>query len=198
MTGIREEKKRATRDAIKASSVQLFTEKGFDQTSIEDIANAAGIGKTTIYGYFSNKNEIINEFCLDEFISMFSTYKPESFLEQPLIDNLLNFFMVQFNLIIRNPEFGRQLMREFAFPLTRSEKSKEQDQHYFALLDDFFQIAAEKGEIKKDYDMILLSHHFYSLYLGVIASWYTGYVASQNEAESKLRAMFKQVLEGVA
>jgi AcrR family transcriptional regulator len=58
MSGIREQKKLETRKAILDAAVKLFAEKGFDQTSIEDIATEAGIGKTTIYGYFPNKNDI--------------------------------------------------------------------------------------------------------------------------------------------
>lgn len=41
------------------SSLELFTEKGFQQTSIQDIIKRANISKGTFYNYFSSKSECI-------------------------------------------------------------------------------------------------------------------------------------------
>jgi AcrR family transcriptional regulator len=40
-------------------ALDLFAEKGFETTSISEVAKAAGIGKGTIYEYFSSKEELI-------------------------------------------------------------------------------------------------------------------------------------------
>ena len=42
-------------------SHQLFIEKGFLATSIQDILNYSGISKGTFYNYFSSKNELLME-----------------------------------------------------------------------------------------------------------------------------------------
>ncbi|MCP5103363.1 MAG: TetR/AcrR family transcriptional regulator [bacterium] len=52
--------KKEKKDQIMAAALQVFAKKGFAKTTINDIANAAGIGKGTVYEYFSNKEEIIN------------------------------------------------------------------------------------------------------------------------------------------
>jgi TetR/AcrR family transcriptional regulator, regulator of mycofactocin system len=36
----------------------LFEQKGFDQTTVDDIASAAGIGRRTFFRYFQSKNDI--------------------------------------------------------------------------------------------------------------------------------------------
>lgn len=41
------------------SAHQLFTEKGFQATSIQDILDYSGISKGTFYNYFSSKNELL-------------------------------------------------------------------------------------------------------------------------------------------
>ena len=41
------------------ASVHLFLENGFYETSMREVAEAAGIGKSTLYDYFPNKDEII-------------------------------------------------------------------------------------------------------------------------------------------
>lgn len=47
-----------TRVAILNATDQLFRERGFRATTIEDIADRAGIGKGTVYLHFSSKFEI--------------------------------------------------------------------------------------------------------------------------------------------
>jgi AcrR family transcriptional regulator len=63
MSGIRTQKKQQTRKAIIDAAIGLFTEKGFDQTSMEELARVAGVGKSTIYGYFKAKEEIFLAYC---------------------------------------------------------------------------------------------------------------------------------------
>ena len=47
------------RGEIFAATVDLFLEKGFYETSMREVAEAAGIGKSTLYDYFPSKDEII-------------------------------------------------------------------------------------------------------------------------------------------
>ena len=47
------------RHEIFDASVHLFLDKGFNETSLREIAQAAGIGKSTLYDYFKSKDEIL-------------------------------------------------------------------------------------------------------------------------------------------
>ena len=49
-----------TIDIILATAKELFLEKGFDKTSMQEIASVAGISKGAIYHHFKSKEEIIN------------------------------------------------------------------------------------------------------------------------------------------
>lgn len=51
--------KEEKRSDIALSAIDLFCEKGIQQTSIDAIAKSAGVAKGTIYLYFKNKEEII-------------------------------------------------------------------------------------------------------------------------------------------
>jgi AcrR family transcriptional regulator len=60
-TGLRERKKRETRDALTRAAFELFVERGYDETTLAEIADAAGVSTRTIFAYFPSKEDIL--FC---------------------------------------------------------------------------------------------------------------------------------------
>src|ERR1700735_3615427 len=61
----RDRKKAAVRAHILATAIQLFSRHGLDSVTVEQIADAADIGKGTIYNYFSTKEDIVVAFMAD-------------------------------------------------------------------------------------------------------------------------------------
>ena len=59
MAGLRERKKLATRLAIHEAGMRLFAERGFPATTVDAIAEAAGVSRATVFSYFPSKEEIV-------------------------------------------------------------------------------------------------------------------------------------------
>ncbi len=57
--GLRERKKQQTRETIARAALRLFGERGYDETTLADIANAANIAPRTIFAYFESKEDIL-------------------------------------------------------------------------------------------------------------------------------------------
>jgi AcrR family transcriptional regulator len=57
--GLRERKKTRTREAIVAAALQLFAERGYDSTTVADIAEAAEVAQSTVFAYFPTKDDIL-------------------------------------------------------------------------------------------------------------------------------------------
>lgn len=76
--GLRERKKARTKATIRQQALRLFVEKGYDATTIEQIAEAAEVSVSTIFRYFANKDELIVSDDYDPlFVAAFKSQPPE-------------------------------------------------------------------------------------------------------------------------
>lgn len=74
--GLRERKKQKTREAIQRAALRLFMKQGYDETTVEEIADAAEISASTFFNYFPTKEDVV----------LFDMYDPlaiEMILQRP-------------------------------------------------------------------------------------------------------------------
>jgi len=57
--GLRERKKRETREAITRAAWKLFARRGFDAVTVADIARAAKVSEKTVFNYFPTKEDLV-------------------------------------------------------------------------------------------------------------------------------------------
>jgi len=83
MEGRRDRKKNETRQALRDSAHRLFAEKGFSQTTIDDIAAAADVSRRTFFRYYDSKDDLLRSDVSDLLPAMLAALRARPADEQP-------------------------------------------------------------------------------------------------------------------
>src|SRR5579859_2852707 len=59
MKSLQSRKRQLVRDAIYDTAIELFAKKGFDETTVEEVAEAAGISRRSFFRYFESKDDLL-------------------------------------------------------------------------------------------------------------------------------------------
>jgi len=65
-----ERRKEARPQELLAAAIDLFVERGFASTRLEDVARRAGVSKGTLYLYFANKEELFKAVVRDSIVTV--------------------------------------------------------------------------------------------------------------------------------
>ena len=79
----RARKKAATKQAIQEHALRLFAEKGYDATTVEEIAAAAGVSHMTFFRYFPRKEDVVEYDEYDPLLEDLVAARPSD--EPPLV-----------------------------------------------------------------------------------------------------------------
>lgn len=94
------------RDLIVAAAFRLFTERGFEQTTIDDIVALAGVGRRSFFRYFPSKESVVfpdHDGCLKEMTAFLAN--PAGDAQDP-VARVCDAARIVFGMYADNPEFS--------------------------------------------------------------------------------------------
>lgn len=94
------------------TAIEIFSEKGFNKTTMQEIAEEAGVGKGTIYRFFNSKEDMVSsllEISIDEISEQISS--AISPLDDPL-EKMKAIIKVELDYYYANRNLARFLVRE--------------------------------------------------------------------------------------
>lgn len=170
MTRVVPDYKEIARSNILKASIKVFSEKGFHTATMNEIAKEVGVSKGTLYTYFKNKEDILNEIwkvSSQNILDLKSTYNGREFMD--VLEEL-------YNMMVESP--GLHLNFEVTLMSQQNEKIKKINQNAYTSklesLKEFIQEHQLNGSVRSDIGADLLAHILTGLYTDVAAQLLLG------------------------
>ena len=119
------------RHAIFAKTVHLFIENGFRETSMRQIADAAEMGKSSLYDYFKTKDEILLWAMEDEILDITTAAQKIANQPIPAIDRLRQVMQKHLEFLITKKDFYLKLSFEVQRLAIESQKRIQAKRHAY-------------------------------------------------------------------
>ena len=141
-----EEEQTRRRQEIFDASVHLFVEKGFAETSMREIAAAAGIGKATLYDYFKTKDDILLSFFEREVRALADRAEVIACQELPTAEKLRRIMRMQLDYWLSRKAFYLRLTIEAQRLAVQSQQRIQAARHgYQDMLRDLIEDGILEG-----------------------------------------------------
>ncbi len=137
------------RHEIFNACVPLFLEQGFQETSMQEIARAAGMGKSSLYDYFKTKNEIISWVAEDEIYDLTELAKGIASQELPAAEKIKQVMRAHMNHMLEQKDFYIKLAFEIQRLSADTMKRLQVQRHdYQDLLCRLVEQAIQEGDFR--------------------------------------------------
>lgn len=164
----------SNKENILKEAAVLFSQKGYERTSMREIANCVGITKPAIYYHFSNKQELFEELVTTSFEKSQERIEKIAKLDYGPIEKLKHLALGIMEGVKQNPD-GARFMHDLMVGNIR-KNIKLDHRKVFSKQEKYFAQILKEGKdrslIKKDLD----NFTFIMMFIGTINMYTIGYL----------------------
>jgi AcrR family transcriptional regulator len=194
-TDRRQRRSAEIRERLFRAALKLFAKQGFAETTVEDITNAADVGKGTFFNYFPSKEHIVLEFGEMQFAKLKSAVASLRNSNQDVRTFLLALPGYMTQEPIRNPAIVRILLQGFLSGSSIRELMLDLHHRVQALHAEIMQIGQRRGEIRTDFPADELAMTFRQSVFGTLLVW--SLVGDESLAK-RIESTFRVLWTGLA
>jgi AcrR family transcriptional regulator len=167
----RERQSAERRERLFRAALDLFARKGFGETTVEDITNAADLGKGTFFNYFPSKEHILLGFAEMQLAKLKAAFEEmrSANVPVPVFMRSLGARMTQEP--IRNPAIIRILLQAFLTDSPVRESVLNLQNRVIAIHTEMIRIGQSRGEIRNDLPPEVMAHVFRQTIFGTLLIW---------------------------
>ena len=145
--------------------MKLFAEKGYENTSIEEITATVGVAKGTLYYHFTSKEEIF-DFLVQEGIKLLQNSVDIKIAKYDnYVDKIKAIVLIQIKIVKKYEDIITILLSQFYGNEKRNQRCKEYIYQYIDKIEDIVTKGMQNGQIKQGDAKIYASEIY-----GLIAS----------------------------
>ena len=151
-----------TKRKIFETAMQLFADKGYEATSIEEITATVGVAKGTLYYHFSSKEEIFN-FLVEEGMKLLkNSIQIKTDKVSSYIDKIRAIILIQIKVIVKYESLITIILSQMWGKEERNKRSRQYVFEYLNIVEKIVREGIEKGEII-DRDPEVIASEIFSL-----------------------------------
>jgi AcrR family transcriptional regulator len=167
----RERRKAETREKLFRTAMHLFAERGFFQTTTEDITAAADVGQGTFFNYFPSKQHILTVLSGKQVEKVTAARREAETAEMPIRVVLYKLM----HAIAKEPGRSQPLTRSLFAAFTSNDDVRDLTRETMAygrgLLAEIIAAGQKRREIRKDREATALAMAFQRSVLGTLLLW---------------------------
>lgn len=185
--GRRERRRAQTRDRLYRAALELFAQRGFLETTVEDITEAADVGKGTFFNYFPTKEHILAEFGGERVAAVERALEKAKKTDGPVMDVIRELAGDAAGQSDKSAALLRAIFAAHASCKPVRDELVKRSQVAKRILTDIFLLAQERREIRRDIPAADLARLTQIVFMGVTISW------SLKEPHSSLRKTCEEI-----
>jgi TetR/AcrR family transcriptional regulator, acrAB operon repressor len=170
------EEAEATREAILEAAERLFVEKGADQVSLEEVAQAANFTRGAVHWHFQNKQGLL--LALVDRIGLPFQRLADEVEIRPILDPLDGLVAIITRRMreLQTSPLQRKFRKElFSFAIIHApEHQLAADRHLRDSIKKIFGLAKARGRLVPEWEPDLAGLAFYAILRGLINDWMLG------------------------
>ncbi|KGE20880.1 TetR/AcrR family transcriptional regulator [Paenibacillus wynnii] len=153
---LRNSRKQALKEHIFMHAMKLFTEKGFDQVTVDEITQVSGVAKGTFYNYFPKKEAVLLYLGHSQMDLLQESAQKHAVLPQ-IQDRLLEIFCDLTQRYCEHPELLRLALSEMIRTPALMNKEMESIRQFHTALLPWLEEAKVLGEMAPHLDTLLVA-----------------------------------------
>jgi AcrR family transcriptional regulator len=183
------------RERLFHAALELFAQKGFVETTVEDITEAADIGKGTFFNYFPSKDHILLAFGEMQLRKLEAAIETARRTGEPMPEflRLLGVRMTQEPT--RNPAIIRALLQAYLSTTPVRAAMMDLQRRVHALHTEMIQLGQDRGEIRNDLPAAEIAQVFRQTIFGTLLMWS---LYGDATLHSRIEAAFNLLWTGLA
>ena len=159
------------RQRLFRAALDLFAQHGFADTTVEDITNAADVGKGTFFNYFPSKDHILLAFAEMQLAKLQAIIENLRSTHEPVPQFLRTLAVRMTEEPGRNPSIVRAMLLANLSSTPVREGMRINQARGHKLLTEFVQIGQERGELRNDLPAGDIAHVFRQTVFGTLLVW---------------------------
>jgi len=170
---LREKKKLATRDRIRAAAAELFTRHGYGAATMRQIARRAHVGLGTLFNYAEDKRDLVFLIFNEELNAVTDVALAAPRPAQPLLDQLVAVFRAHYRWLAENPALARILLQELTFYSSGKQAATFHNirQRLIDGIEGLVRKAQAERRIRSREDAALIARHIFFVYSASLRWW---------------------------